>query len=277
MRARGLAALAVTVATGGCIKSDDLLQPDPDVVSIAIILFAGESEAFMLAGHPHLPQSDTPPEVRATLLGPGWEATFSDTTDLDEGCGGGPTFWEMPMVCLRAPLPEPIREQTSYGLEGESPRGPFTGATVTPTPPAILAPAADTFRLLPTMIPDYWWMPVGYGTPDDVGTLRTAALGVFSDSSGTYTGRVLVQPWDLDIDRSTDSLAIDNVDQRMLRGRMYLLGIGWNYTRFVSDGARVHGYGIEGDGVYGYFDGAVKSRPVHVLPPDSVNLRSNPG
>ena len=275
MRARGLAALAVALAAGGCLRPDDPLELDPDAVSIAIVLVAGESEAFMLAGHPHRAPSDPPPVVRVTLLGPGWEAAFSDTTDIEEGCDGGPTFWEMPMICLRAPLPEPIREQTAYGLEGEGPKGRFTGSTITPSAPVILSPA-DTFELWEPN-PYYWAIPIRYATPDDVGTLRAALLAVFTDSSGTHTVWVRIEPWVLDIGKSTDSLAFENSydPMRQSRGELYLVGIGWHYTDFVSEGPSLPSYGIEGDEVYGYFDGAVKSLPLHVVPPDSASQRSS--
>ena len=41
----------------------------------------------MLAGHPHRPASDPPPEVDAALIGPGWRAAFTSRTDP------GDTLW----------------------------------------------------------------------------------------------------------------------------------------------------------------------------------------
>ena len=267
MNARGSVVLAVAAAAGcDYIAAPDPLELDPDVVSIAIVLAAGESEAFLLAGHPHRTMSHPPPEVDATLLGPGWEAAFSDTTDLEEGCGGGPTDWPMPMICLRARLPEPIRERTGYELEGEAPKGRFAGSTVVPTAPAILSPA-DTFRLSARPDSANWsWIPIRYNTPDDVGTLRPAMLAVFADSTGTESAWISIWPWDLDIGASADTLNFDR-DERWRRGRLYLVGIGWQYTNFLDASEKAGAqpsFGIEGEGVYGYFDGSAKSRPVLV-------------
>lgn len=269
MNARGLAVLAVAAAGCDYVAAPDPLEVDPDVVSVAIVLAAGESEAFLLAGHPHRPGSHPPPAVSATLLGPGWEAAFSDTTDLEEGCGGGPTDWPMPMVCLRAPLPEPIRERTAYELEGEAPKGPFTGSTVVPSAPSILSPA-DTFRVSATRDSGNWsQVPVGYSAPDDVGTLRPAMLAVLVDSTGTESAWIRVWPRP-DVDATADTLHFDR-DRRWQRGSLYLVGIGWQYTNFLraSDKHdRQPSFGIEGEGVYGYFDGSARSRPVHVIVED---------
>ncbi len=261
--------MAAALAAGGCdyVAAPDPLEPDPDVVSVAIVLAAGESEAFLLAGHPHRPPTHPPPEVSATLLGPGWEAAFSDTTDLEEGCGGGPTEWPMPMVCLRAPLPEPIRERAAYRLDGRAPKGPFTGSTVVPSAPGILFPA-DTFRLSATRNTGNWsWMPIRYHTPDDVGTLRGEMLAVVGDSTGTETEWIRVWPPDLDVTATADTLYIDR-DERLQRGWLRLVGIGWQYTGFL-EASEKHGrrpsFGIEGEGVHGYFDGSAKSRTVHVI------------
>lgn len=271
MTARGVAVLAVA-ATAGCdyVAAPDPLEIDPDVVSIAIVLAAGEIEAFLLAGHPHRPASHPPPEVSATLLGPGWEAAFSDTTDLEEGCGAGPTHWPMPMVCLRAPLPEPIRERAVYELDGEAPMGPFTGSTVVPSAPEILSPG-DTFPVSATAQSGNWSrIPVRYRTPDDVGTLRPAMLAVLGDSTGTESEWITVWPWGLDESATADTLHFDR-DARWQRGRLYLVGIGWQYTHFLKASDkhdRQPSFGIEGEGVYGYFDGSARSRPVHVIVED---------
>ena len=260
------------LATGGCdyIASPDALELDPDVVSIAIVLAAGEREAFVLAGYPHRAPSASPPEVTATLLGPDWQAAFSDTTDLEGGCGGGPTHWPMPMVCLRAPLPEPIRERTAYGLDGRAPQGSFAGVATVPSAPVILAPA-DTFRLSATRDSGHWsWIPIRYHAPEDVGTLRTELLVVLSDSTGTESAWIPVWPPDLDVNASADTLKFDR-DERLQWGSLHLVGIGWQYTNFLEASEkhdRQPSFGIEGEGVYGYFDGSARSRPVHVTVED---------
>lgn len=57
-----------------------------------------------------------------------------------------------------------------------------------------------------------------------------------------------------------------------MRFSLRLLGIGWHYTDFVKhigvDYPLIRpwpSFGIEGEGVYGYFDGATPSRAARVL------------
>ena len=57
---------------------------------------------------------------------------------------------------------------------------------------------------------------------------------------------------------------------RPARFSLRLLGLGWQYTNFVAQAGNFPvprpwpSFGIEGDGVYGYFAGAAASRTVHV-------------
>ena len=67
-----VAVLALT-ASSACVYSDSL-ELHPDMVSLEILLVTGESEARMLAIHPH--QADAVPDVSARLVGPGGRLRF---------------------------------------------------------------------------------------------------------------------------------------------------------------------------------------------------------
>lgn len=244
---RGL--LAATLTPSGCdyIAPPDHLALDPDVVSIAIMLVEGETRARLLAGHPHRPVSEPPPKITASLVGPGWRAEFTRRTNPKYGCGGGPTIWPMPMVCLNAALPEPIREKAAYRLEGEGPKGSFAGEAVVPAIPRILEPGGDTLRLSGT------WLPIRYRAAPEVGTLRPQ---IFT-SKRIWVGS-------LDPAGQADTLPLPGFEQASL----HLLGIGWNYTSFYwADRIRFPwpNFGVSGEGVYGYFDGAAESRVVRII------------
>ena len=101
-----VAVLALT-ASSACVYSDSL-ELHPDMVSLEILLVTGESEARMLAIHPH--QADAVPDVSARLVGPGWEAAFSETLEL-KACTGARVDSAR---CLRAALPEPVRAGADY-------------------------------------------------------------------------------------------------------------------------------------------------------------------
>ena len=269
MSARKVLALVATLALApaGCeyLASPDSLALDPDVIFVTIVLVAGEMRVHLLVGHPHRPASDPPPKISASLIGPGWRAAFTHKTDPKDGCGGGPTYWPIPMVCLNAALPEPIRERVTYKLEGEGPKGSFTGETAVPAAPLILDPV-DTLWLADTdhMIR----IPIRYRAPPEVGTLRPEAFATFIGPRATSSRWISMGPRSLDPDGQADTLSIDGY--RLSKASLHLLGIGWNYTRFRS-GRTAYirfpwpNFGVSGEGVYGYFDGSAKSRPVHIV------------
>ena len=259
---RGLLATATLAASSACEPTDGF-DLHPDVVALAILLVAGESEARMLAVHPHRQPGDAAPQIAATLEGPGWKAAFSRTLE-PEACDGllpGPA----PSICLGATPPEAIRPGGGYGIRGTAPLGAFTGEMRFPTPP-LLAEPADTlrltgrdvrFRTLP--------VPMRYRVPADVGTL----LAELYDFAGEYR---LPDRYAM-VDRGTtgDTLQIYPVDVPV-HFSLRLLGIGWHYTHFVKHIGVDHpllrpwpGFGIEGEGVYGYFDGATPSRAARIL------------
>ena len=271
MSARRLVALLATLAPAGCdyFAPPDPLELDPDVISIAMVLVAGESHAQLLVGHPHRRASGTPPTVTASLIAPGWRFPFSYTTDPEEGCGGGPTSRSFPMICLNASLPEPIREGVTYRLEGEGPKGSFTGETVIPSAPPILDPG-DTLRLRRPADSTGWFrIPIRYQASPEVGTLRPEMFATLRNSSGMESRWIHVNPGALDVEDQTDTLSILGSDERrIVRGSAHLLGIGWHYTNFRrSSDTRFPwpSFGVSGEGVYGYFDGSAKSRRVQII------------
>lgn len=271
MSARRLVALLATLAPGACdyVASPDPLELDPDVITIALVLVAGESHAAMLVGHPHRPASGTPPTVTASLIGPGWRFPFSYTTDPEEGCGGGPTNWPFPMVCLNASLPEPIREGVTYRLDGKGPKGTFTGETVVPPAPLVPDPG-DTVRLRRPADSSGWFrIPIRYRASSAVGTLRPEMFATLRDGNGLESRWLQVFPTALDVEGQADTLWIGGrFASRFVRGSAHLLGIGWHYTNFRrSSRTRFPwpSFGISGEGVYGYFDGSAKSRRIRIV------------
>ena len=258
MSARGLAVLTALAAPGGCIPPPDPLELDPDVISIASVLVAGEEQAHLLAGHPHRAAYDRPPRVAASLVGPGWRIAFAPAGGLG-GCRGGPIDLSFPKVCLRAVLPERIREETTYRLEGEGPKGSFTGETVVPPAPTLLEPGDTVW--LPDSVHS---IPIRYRASREVGTLRPEMFADF----GSGSAWIPVDPESLDLDGRTEKVWISGYDRRrIVRASLSLLGIGWHYTNF----RRLHrtrlpwpSVGVSGEGVYGYFDGSAKSRSIQV-------------
>ncbi len=268
MKARGLFVLTAVLAAGGCdyFASPDQLM-DPDVISIAMVLVAGESEAHMLVGRPFLGRFDPPPRVTATLIGPGWRAAFSRETALEEGCGGGPTDWSIPMVCLNATLPEPIREKVTYGLEGRGPKGSFSGETVVPAAPTIQAPLDTVW--LPGPVGQIE-VPIRYHAPPEVGTLRPEVLQTVGDSTGTESKWMSVLPRDLDPD-GREAIVGWSFQRNFQRASLHLLGMGQRYTfiwEFKGERVLWPKAGLSGEGVYGYFDGSAKSRSIEIRLPD---------
>ena len=266
--------LVATLTPVGCdyIAPPDPLALDPDVISIAIVLVAGESQAHLLVGHPHRPASDPSPKISASLIGPDWRVAFTNSTDPEDGCDGGPTNWPIPMVCLHAGLPEPIRERATYKLEGEGPKGSFSGETVVPAASVVLDPG-DTLRLhRPPDSTGWFRIPIRYRAPPEVGTLRPEMFATLIDGTGTESKWIGVRPGALDVDGQADTLSIDRRDEsRIQKASLHLLGIGWNYTHFRrSSQTRFPwpNFGVSGEGVYGYFDGSAKSRRVHIVVED---------
>ena len=264
--------VALTLAASSACETIRPFELHPDVVALAVLLVAGESEARMLAIHPHREPGDAAPEITATLEGPGWTAAFTDALEL-ETCTPGKR-WPGPIKCLRAALPEAIRPTGSYSLHGTAPMGSFTGETVVPAVPLLVEPT-DTLRLPLPDDPGEIQMPIRYQIGSDIGTLEAEVLEVFeTQEDGTERE---IHPSDLgSFPQTVKGIESDTVSIRQrgkpLRFSVRLLGIGWNYTNFLQHLGTGDplmrpwpSFGIEGEGVYGYFDGVTRSRAARVL------------
>ena len=268
--AAALAAVAGSTACGDFIRPPDPLDIDPDVVSVAIMLVAGEHEARLLAVHPHRKPDEDPPTLTATLKGAGWTAAFSDTLELEACTRAGD--WPGPAKCLRALLPREIRGGDAYQIEGTAPLGAFSGEVVLPVAPDLREPGDSLHLPMPPEYEDHR-IPVRYRIGSDVGTLLADVLdGFWLEEDGTETeveGRFLgyfARPLE---GAESDTVGI-YYHEKPLRFSLRLLGIGWNYTNFVQNEGIFPlpkpwpSFGIEGEGVYGYFDGVVPSRVTRV-------------
>ena len=171
-----------------------------------------------------------------------------------------------PKICLQAVLPEQIREGATYKLEGEGPKGSFTGETVVPAAARVLDPGDTVW--LPDSIRTIR-IPIRYRAPPEVGMLRPEMFATFSDSTGTESRWISVSPGALDVDGQTDTLSIYwHYDKKIQQGSLHLLGIGWHYTNFRwlrRTRFPWPNLGVSAEGVYGYFDGSAKSRPIQIL------------
>ncbi|MDE2762096.1 MAG: hypothetical protein OXQ94_04500 [Gemmatimonadota bacterium] len=259
-----VAVLALTAASG-CEYADPL-ELHPDVVTLEVLLITGESEARMLAIHSHrAPGDGGVPEVSAHLAGPGWEAEFSETPELDvctpvDDLPGTPK-------CLRAALPEPVRAGVTYGLSGTAPLGSFTGEARVPDPPLMLT---DTLRLAGRKYGERLPIRLRYRAGPDIGLLPLDVRNVFEtledgtevELDYTYLGIGLRE-----VDPADTAFTVWMIDrEKTVRFSLTLLGMGWHYRNFWYDGIRPWpSSGIEGDGVYGYFDGVTRSRATQVL------------
>ena len=214
------------------------------------------------------------------LMGPGWEAAFSEETDLAD-CGiTDLTAWPGTWVCLRAQLPEPIRERTLYSIAGTGPAGSFSGATVVPSAPVITEPA-DGHRLPPQSEGDYLTVPIRFEVPSDVAMLHSEvidAVEIESDGSRTPVGPISCQPLVLDLEAGHADLIMSRASPsfylRIYLGRpvhlsVRVLGLGQNYADFVEASGKYPlrqpwpSFGLEG--AYGYFAGAAPSDPVRIV------------
>jgi len=269
LKARTGPGLFIALALAVSSACDITRPPDlhPDVVALGVLLFAGESEAHLLAIHPHRGREDAAPDITATLEGPGWTAAFAHAADL-AACTLAEE-WLGPSKCLRAALPEAIRPDGAYGLHGTAPLGAFTGEMRMPTPPLLLEPG-DTVRV---DIPDdgnLIEIPLRYGPGPDVGTLLLEAMDFFETQEDGTEERLA---WDAiwPAGGASSDTARSLYLGKPLRYSLRLLGVGWHYTDFVEQGGKSlmtrpwPESGIEGEGVYGYFDGVTPSRVARIF------------
>lgn len=276
MRARALFPLGflllLSAACDGFIRPPDPLEADPDVVTVAIMLIAGESSARMLAVHPHRALTDSPPVVDAVLQGSGWTAALSETLPVESCTATSSDRWPGPASCFHAALPEVIRPGTRYGIEGIALPGAFAGSVVVPGTPVLVEPG-DTVTLPPPSVGRRVKVVVRYGIDPEVGTVRAEIPSAFETSDDGTELQVDTGPFDLIPSilkgAGTDTLSLRYRD-RPMRVSLRLLGIGWNYTNFVKYASSFPlpepwpRFGIEGEGVYGYFAAAAPSRAVEI-------------
>lgn len=259
----GLVAVLALTVSSACVYSDPL-ELHPGIVSLEVLLVAGESEARMLAIHPH--QADAVPEVSARLVGPGWEAAFSETLEL-KACTGARVDSAR---CLRAALPEPVRAGADYGLRGTAPLGSFTGETRVPDPPLLLT---DTLHLSWPEEGERHAIPLRYRAGSDIGTLLVGVRDIMETrEDGTEVelpaGDLRFSPRSVDLAATADTVWMD-VRERPLRFTFILLGVGWGWTNLLyveSPALRPWpAFGLKGEGVYGYFDGVTPSRAARIF------------
>ena len=134
-----------------------------------------------------------------------------------------------------------------------------------PAAPVLIEPG-DSLHLPKPAEYEYHPIPARYRIGSDVGTLLADVLDAFrTEEDGTETeldmGYVASEPLE---GAEADTILFFYQD-RPLRFSLRLLGIGWNYTNFLENEGlfplpRPWSFGIEGEGVYGYFDGIVPSR-----------------
>ena len=279
-------AVALALAVSSACEIDRPIELHPDAIALYVVLVAGESEARMLAVHPHRENGEPAPDITATLEGPGWSAPFADTLEW-EACGfrwyGRPPRW-----CLGAVLPDTIRAGGVYGLRGTAPLGSFAGEMKMPAPPLLLEPA-DSLHVVAPAEPgedNDIRIPIRYRIDTDVGTLMADMLDFFEIQEDGSEVRLPDSrgPYPVDGAAGTDWMVIRCIDPDILGGRRIvdlkpvgfsfrLLGIGWHYTRFVELRVdyRDHllkpwpAFGIEGEEVYGFFDGLTPSRSARIV------------
>ena len=280
-RASGLPVAAVLAASAACeiVRPVDPFEAHPDVVAIAVLLVEGESEARVAVLHPHRQWSDAKPRFSATLEGPGWTAEFHRELRLP-ACGRTGASWHVPARCVGAPLPEPIEPGATYGIRGEAPLGSFSGEMTVPIVPQLLEP--EYLKSLP--MPDEAGLldiPIEYQSGGDIGTLLADVFDVLETMADGTEVEVPVShlgPFPNTLGNAEQDTVSIYQDSRPLRFQLRLFGVGNNYTNFV----KYTGvdplprpwpeFGIEGEGVYGYFGGLVHSRSV----PISVGPVGNP-
>ena len=267
---RSALALAFVATWSACIRPPDPLGADPDVVTVLILLVAGESQARLLAVHPHRPKDAGPPKITAMLEGPAWKAPFSEELGLDACTRALDGTWPGPVRCLGAPLPEPVRASPRYGIEGSAPLGSFKGAMTVPAAPVLIEPG-DTLEV---DAEEYSHVDIliRYRLNAEVGT-------VMANVRDAYETREDGTEAELDL-RHEFPLLLDTADEAHTvtlwyaanprRFSLYVLGIGRNYTKFLDHKGSFPlpepwpTFGIEGEGVYGYFDGLAASRIARV-------------
>ena len=263
-----------TAACDGLIRPEEQFSPESDVVTIGAVIVAGQSVAYLLASHPHRGFGEEPPNVAATLSGPGWDAAYADSVDLIE-CGVFvPEQWAGPAVCLRAQLPEPIREQVSYSLAGTTALGAFGGMTTVPGAPTVLQPT-DTVRLRVVNSEEAAGVDVRFETEEQVGAVTvdvTNAVQMMGGEEPKNSSVRFTAPQVLQIQTDVQQVAVHGPwVPPEFRFDLRLLGFERNYSLFIERRRENiltrpwPSFGLTGDeGIYGYFGAGARSRAIPV-------------
>ena len=254
---RGLLAATAVAVASACEIFGEPHDLDTDVVVLSLLLESGERTAEMVASHPHRERDEAPPDISATLEGPGWTAEFTGAEEWE--CGSLAHFGAS--TCLGAPLPEAVAPGR-YRVRGTTPLGSFSGEATVPGMPSpgvdtLRVPVPDTARLvfIPLVPLDYQIDSATAALLLDISSSRWEGVdwSFFSELGDSL-------PWEYPWEER--DLAID------LRAR----AVGRNYTDwFRRTGGELllppwPSFGIEGEGVYGYFDGiSARSRWVHIV------------
>ena len=266
-------AMLAAATLSGCniVRKIDPIEAHPDVLTVLVMLVGGESEARLLAAHPHRQALDPKPSFSATLIGPGWAADFTESLPVARCNDIGGTWW-VPTKCVGATLPEPIRPGILYRLTGTAPLGTFRGRATIPMPPVIVDPKFA--KGIPQQEESgFVELPMAYSVGSDVGTVLADVQDIVEKQPD---GSVVALP-DFAAGSFPAVLASRQADtisvlQRVkpLRFMVTVLGVGWTYTNF----AQFIGvdplprpwpdFGLTGKGVYGYFAGKMPSEPVEV-------------
>lgn len=275
---------AIAVAAGqGCVRAADLLEPPSDVLGVATVVVAGRSDVVVLLSRPHS-MSDAPTDVEPRLIGPDWDVLFSEVLDLEDDCGiEDPEVWPGSVVCLRARLPEPIRERTRYTITAAGPAGPIHGTVVVPEAPEIVEPTNGT-RIAPESRGRDQPIWVRFEAVPEVGLLQAEVIeGTEITSSGAeipIEGGLSLQPFLLDLEAGVDEILIRRAHApsvylgKPVKISLQFLGFENNYASFVRLAGKYPArepypsFGIEG--AFGYFGAAAPSNPVQVIvkPPE---------
>ena len=237
LKARTGPGLFVALSLAVSSACDITRPPDlhPDVVALGVLLFAGESEAHLLAIHPHRRREDAAPNITATLEGPGWTAAFAHAADL-AACTLAEE-WLGPSKCLRAALPEAIRPDGAYGLHGTAPLGCVHRGDENAHPTAPARAGRHRARGYPgrwqsdrDSAPLRTWPGCRYPSGGVDGFLRDPEDGT-EERLAWHT----IVPLGV---LKGDTIRVGYND-KPLRFSLRLLGVGWHYTDFVEQGGRI--------------------------------------
>ncbi len=246
---RALPAFLAAASLSGCTMELPF-ELDPDVVALSLLLESRAQSAHLWASY-RRESDEAPPDISATLEGPGWTAEFAATDPTGEWCrlryGSG--------ICLRAQLPEQLAPGR-YRIRGTTPLGSFSGEATVPATPRIENSPGDTLRIrLPAHFAGEVPIPLEYQVDS-----TTAALFLETARSRTI--------WEVD-DSIWWRYERGNRPTRGLRLRLHALGPSYNrWIRHV--GLNLDrpwpSFGIEGEGAYGLFGGvSAPTRWVHIV------------